>query len=374
MNTNEISKLKIIHLISGDLWAGSEVMAFNLLQRLNDYDDNLDITVILLNNGRLATELSTVGITVHIVDENLNNFPQLLKQIRAIVVSKTPDIIHSHRYKENLLAFLASRFSHNIKLISTQHGLPEAYGKKHSFIQRLISRANFYGLARYFHTVAVSKDIRNTLINCFGFRKDNTDVIHNGIHLTESNSVRSGLRPFIIGSAGRFFPVKDYPLMVEIALLVVAMGADDVRFELAGDGPGVTALEEMINSHGLKDRFVLRGQVDDMADFYCNLDVYLNTSLHEGIPMTIIEALSHGLPVIAPAVGGIVEIIDDNKDGFLINSRKPHDFADKCLLLKENRELMDEMKHAARKKAERIFSAEMMAGCYYKLYQRLADR
>jgi L-malate glycosyltransferase len=107
-----------------------------------------------------------------------------------------------------------------------------------------------------------------------------------------------------------------------------------------------------------------------MNSFYQGLDVYLNTSVHEGIPMTILEALSHGLPVIAPAVGGIVEIIDDGKEGFLIDSRNPHEFAEKCLLLKENRELREKMSRAAREKAEQTFSAKNMAERYYQLYRR----
>jgi len=107
-----------------------------------------------------------------------------------------------------------------------------------------------------------------------------------------------------------------------------------------------------------------------MDIFYQGLDVYLNTSVHEGIPMSILEALAHGLPVIAPAVGGIVEIIDDGTQGFLIGSRTPEDFAKKCLILKENSEERERMARAARERAEQGFSAERMAEQYHQLYCR----
>jgi len=373
MKANKKTRLKVLHLISGDLWAGAETMACTLLQRLYDYNDSLETSVILLNEGRLADEVRTIGINVQIIDENLNSFSQLVKKIRTLVVNKAPDIIHSHRYKENLLAFLGSRFSHNVRLISTQHGLPEIHVNKQGIFQRVISCANFFVLIRFFSTVAVSEDIRNVLVNRFGFRKDRIDVIHNGIQLPESVSVRHGVGPFVIGSSGRVFPVKDYPLMVKIAQTAIEMGAENIRFELAGDGPDMAGLQELVNAYGLNDHFIFRGHVNDMNSFYLNLDVYLNTSIHEGIPMTILEALVHSLPVIAPAVGGIVEIIDDEVDGFLINSREPKGFVDKCLLLKENGELRDKMKRAAREKAEKSFSAEMMAEHYYRLYQKLCN-
>ena len=105
--------------------------------------------------------------------------------------------------------------------------------------------------------------------------------------------------------------------------------------------------------------FFLKGHQHDMASFYRGLDLYINTSIHEGIPMTILEALAHGLPVIAPAVGGIVEIIEDGKDGFLIDSRDPCRFAEKCLLLMENCELRKTMAKAARAQGgEMLFCRE----------------
>ena len=160
--------------------------------------------------------------------------------------------------------------------------------------------------------------------------------------------------------------------MVEIARAIAATGAEDVRFELAGDGPELPALEDLVQRYRLSSAFFLKGHQEDMVAFYRGLDIFLNTSIHEGIPMTILEALSHGLPVIAPAVGGIVEIIDNGKEGFLIDNRTPRDFAEKCIFLKDNRAERARMARAAREKAERAFSAERMAEKYYLLYHKTA--
>ena len=372
MNSHTYSKLNVLHLISGDLWAGAETMAYSLLNRLKDFD-NLEVSAILLNEGKLADELHARGFAVHVIDEKLNSFWEVFRKTLKIISSSPPDIIHSHRYKENLLALLLSGCYRGIKLVSTQHGLPEFHEKLPNISQRIKTRTNFWNLSHFFTTVAVSNDIRNALVSHFGFRKEQIEVIHNGIELPPSSSAFGGKAgTLVVGSSGRLFPVKDYPLMVEIARAVATTGAKDVRFELAGDGPELPALEALVQRYGLNDRFILKGHQDDMNSFYRGLDIYLNTSIHEGIPMTILEALAHGLPVIAPAVGGIVEIIDDGREGFLIDSRNTRNFAEKCLYLKDNRGERQKMAQAARDKAERAFSAEKMADSYHRIYRQIA--
>ena len=83
---------------------------------------------------------------------------------------------------------------------------------------------------------------------------------------------------------------------------------------MAGEGPERSKLQALIQQYGLNETFVLQGHLDDRLPFYRSLDLYLNTSVHEGIPMSILEAMAHGIPVVAPNVGGIGEVIN-NEDG-----------------------------------------------------------
>lgn len=370
MYSAKISKLKVFHFISGDLWAGAESMTFNLLSHLKGYPD-LDLVIILLNEGRLAESLRGIGITVHVIDEKQLPFWEIVRRTRAILRTSHPDLIHSHRYKENILATLAAGFNGNIKLIATQHGLPELANDKTTFANRFASKANFHFLSRYFtRTVAVSADVRNHLIQEHAFREDSVESIHNGIEIPDATLSKPKAGTFVIGSSGRLFQVKDYPLMVEIARTIASTNLQDVHFELAGEGPERAVLESMIQRYGLQDCFILKGHQDDMDTFYRGIDLYLNTSIHEGIPMTILEALARGIPVIAPAVGGITEIITNGVEGFLVESRNPDAFAEKCLLLRENKELREKMSKAARGRANQAFSSERMAENYYRLYRR----
>ncbi len=360
---------RICHIVSGDLWAGAEVMVCHLLRGLSARPD-LDLSVILLNDGRLARELHSAGLRIHVVEEQRNSFLQIARKAGDVLRHDPPQIIHSHRYKENLLAFVLSRRLPGTRLISTLHGLPEV-SQTFSLRRDVISRFNLFLLRHFFRTVAVSYDIRRRLLDRYGFRADRVAVIHNGIVAASEGNRRRRRGEFVIGSSGRLFPVKDYPLMVRIAE-EIAERRSDVRFVLAGEGPLRRTLERLIADGGLERRFELPGHLESMDFFYRELDLYLNTSLHEGIPMTILEAMAQGLPVVAPRVGGIGEIVEDGREGFLIDERTPRAFAEACLLLQQDEALWKRMSSAARKRALADFSVERMSDDYSRLYQELA--
>jgi glycosyltransferase involved in cell wall biosynthesis len=363
--------LKICHLISGDLWAGAEVMAFHLLNGLKTLP-GLDLFVILLNQKRLSEELEKIGIPVYVIDESKRSFPVIVRMAARIVRKQAPQIIHSHRYKENILSNLISiTLKKDVALISTQHGMPESYDGSPSLVNRLKSNVNYRLLAsRFDKVVAVSLDIKDTLVRDYGFQEKRVQVIRNGIVVPDTPRDSTAKDDFVIGSAGRFFPVKGYPFMIEVAREVITKN-NKFRFELAGEGPMLGDIQGLIQKYGLEEHFVLRGFLYDMSIFYQGLDVYLNTSLHEGIPMSVLEAMACRIPTIAPKVGGLREIVTDGVDGYLLNARNPKDFADRCLSLYENETLRQKMAHAAREKIIREFSIQWMVENYTDIYMQI---
>jgi glycosyltransferase involved in cell wall biosynthesis len=363
-------RLNICHLISGDLWAGAEAMTLHLLKGLLRFDD-LQLSAILFNEGKLAQKVRELNIPVVVVNETEIPFLKTFLIAKKVLNQLRPNIIHSHRYKENILAYLLSKTQKSTSLIETQHGMPEMYenGTEKSSIQhRIVSKLNFFILSKCFQNiVAVSKDIQEIFINQYDFSRDKVKVIYNGINIPEDITPLPQKDSFIIGSSGRLFPVKDYSLMVEVAREISRQNSD-IRFELAGDGPESGKLERLIEKYGLQRTFATRGFLDHVSVFYRRLDLYLNTSLHEGIPMSVLEAMSFSIPVVAPDVGGLREIIDDGVDGYLVGSRNPKDFAEKCLTLYKNRSLRKQMGSAARDKVLSKFSLENMVRQYYSLY------
>jgi L-malate glycosyltransferase len=353
------------HIISGDLWAGAEVMAFHLLCSLKERD-NLNVFVILLNEGRLASEIRKMGLEIHVIDENSNSFINLFLRINKLLKGRSVNIIHTHRYKENLLSFLVSIINRKVKLIATQHGMPEFNGRRFS-IHNLMNRLNFSLLSRFFDKViVVSNEMKKTLENSYGFKSRSLKVIHNGIPVPENTKGRTDATHFYVGSSGRLFPVKDYRLFIEMANMLKSKSK--IRFRLAGDGPEYAALVALIKEYQLDGVFEMSGHVDDIDSFYNGLDLFVNTSVHEGIPMSILEAMSHGLPVVAPRIGGLPEIIDNGNEGFLIEGRSPAEFAEKCILLSEDKSLYAKMSNAARARIEKDLSSLKMAEKYYSQY------
>lgn len=367
-------KLRICHVISGDLWAGAEVMAFHLLSGLSRLP-GIELFVILLNKGRLFHQIESLDIPTCVFDEGERSFIEIVVLAAKALRKWPPHLLHSHRYKENMLSYLVSlTLRGSTSLVSTQHGMPEPYGSRPGLLHQLKSRANYGLLARKFDkTVAVSSDIKESLTKDYGIQEERLETIRNGIIVPELPG-RSGQRDgFVIGSAGRFVRVKDYPFMIEVAK-EVATQTDKIRFELAGEGPMQGDIQALIDKHGLNERFVLRGFIQDVSTFYEGLDVYLNTSLHEGIPMSILEAMAHEVPPVVPRVGGLEEIVTDGVDGYLVDSRNPREFAKRCITLHKNETLRRNMARAAREKIIAQFSIERMVNAYMDVYMQTIKR
>lgn len=362
--------MRVMILASGDLWAGAEVMVYQLACGLKEFE-NVDILVSLLNNGRLAKELEGAGIEVRILNEVQLSILGLASGLYELVKEFSPHIIHSHRYKENLLAWFVTRGMWKVRLVATQHGMPEIADEKKNCKRWIRATLFFYLLSlRFQKTIIVSQEMQNLLLGNYGFSEKRLEVIHNGILLPlEVVEPKSGI--LHVGSVGRLFPVKGYDFFVRIAAKVLSTN-DQVQFVIAGDGPEHKRLERDIVKYGLQDHFTLFGHVDNMANFYKRLDVYVNTSVHEGIPMSVLEAMGHGLPVVVPHVGGFPEIVVDGECGYLVAERSADLFAQKILDLVDL-ELRKKMAASARNRVKQLFSRETMAEKYYQLYDKLMN-
>ncbi|MBN2569698.1 MAG: glycosyltransferase family 4 protein [Deltaproteobacteria bacterium] len=360
---------KVCHIVSGDLWGGAEAVVYHLSLALRTL--GVQISVVTFNEGRLQQLMEEDGVDVTVIDESKHSLPRLAGEVRGRLNRESPVILHSHGYKENMVAFAASRLLPAVRLVATLHGWPEVYGRRLDLKYRVLNHMNLSVISRFFdRLVCVSEDMRRILIGENGKVGSKTEVIRNGIDVQIDGRRPEREEKFVIGSCGRFVPVKDFPFFIAVAASVRARNGT-VLFRLAGDGPEFDTVRELVRAHNLEDAFSCLGAVDDMEGFYRGLDVYINTSLHEGIPVSVLEAMLHGLPVVAPCVGGLGEVITDGIDGYLIDERTPSRYADRCLELMEDFELYDSMSRAAVMKVKTSFSAERMARDYLALYRTM---
>ena len=351
-------------------------MAYNLIKGLSKYKD-IELYAILLNQGKLADEMKKQGIPVYINDEKSLSFLHILRNTKKVIKYFKPNIVHSHRYKENILTFLAIKKILNKreeKMISTQHGIPEGIlSEKRKFVSFGLNvfDLNYHILSKYFDcTVSVSKEIQALLINHKKFSLNNTTVIHNGIEVPNIINKEYVDKTIKIGTAGRFFSIKDFPLFVEIAKILIGK-YKNIEFIMAGDGPEWESIRSLVKKKEIDKYFLFPGFISETSDFFQGLDLYINTSIHEGIPMSVLESMSHGIPVVVPAVGGFCEMINNGIDGFLVDSRDPMDFAERCIKIIDNINIRKNISYEAREKIIRDFSVEKMADSYKKLYNDL---
>jgi glycosyltransferase involved in cell wall biosynthesis len=337
------------------------------------------LSAIVLNQGRLASELRQAGAIVKVIPESQNSFPQILREAVPFVRQQQVQVLHSHRYKENLLShFLALRCRVPV-IVRTQHGMPEPFKGWSSLRQFFNQQLNRWtGRLAADAIVGVSAEMESQLCLDYGSRKVVT--IRNGIDTAnvvsrfsrEQAKAHLGctLAP-LIGIVGRLEPVKRVDLFLAMAG-IVADQIPDVQFVVAGDGALRQSLLSCARQAGLQDNVRFLGHREDIHDVLRALDILVMCSDHEGMPMVLLEALWLGVPVVARAVGGIREVVKNGRTGFTVSSSHPEDLAVACLRLLGDRRLGEALCRCAAEDIRREFSmernAESILGLYRKLY------
>ncbi len=152
--------------------------------------------------------------------------------------------------------------------------------------------------------------------------------------------------PLQVLSVGQMTEQKDYPTLVEAAALVFRQRpqlAGKLVFRIAGDGPERGRVQSLVRERGLEDRVILLGTRTDVPDLMGQSDVLLMTSAYEGLPVTLLEALHAGLPIIATAVGACPEVVGDGDNGFLAPPGDPQAIAAHILALVDEPALVDRL-------------------------------
>ena len=363
--------ITIVHLFSGDLWAGAEQMIYTLLAGLRQRSQ-YHLLAISMTEGTLSRKLAEIGVETYVIDESKCSLPTVIGLAYRLLRKRNVRLIHAHRYKENVVGSILGKLLGVRALMSTVHGSPEPRGAQTGWVFRLKEDVNCYVLGNWYScVVAVSLDLMKQLLATGKFNRCKLAVVHNGVpSVTPSSQGKPKERELQIGTAGRLVEVKDLNLFIDVAADVL-QEESNVRFRILGDGPLKQQLTERVRRLGLADTVVFEGYREDAHGFYDDIDIYLNTSIHEGLPLSILEAMAKGKPVVAPMVGGIPEIIMDGEEGFLIESRESKEFAAKCLSLIRDRQLLEQKGNKAHKKIQENFSSGQMADIYHDLYEKI---
>jgi L-malate glycosyltransferase len=336
------------------------------------------LLAIILNEGRLADEVRIAGVEVRVLPENQMGFGRLVSEATQFLRGRGVAILHSHRYKENILAALVARRCRIPFVVRTVHGRPEPARGLAKWKHGLIECAN--GWVERFATdrvICVSKDLSRAQVR----RADKFVVIPNGIDLKQVRSNldtgeakrRLGLArdALVLGTAGRLERVKRLDIFLGAAKLVSAR-LPQARFVIAGSGSEEAHLRDLARRAGLGDRVMFLGQRDDIYDVLRAFDTLVLSSDHEGLPTVLLEALWLGIPVVARALGGIPEVVEDGKTGVLVRSDDPSVLAAACVGLLGDEARRRELAHHGARVVETAFSIEQTSAQLARLYSSLA--
>jgi glycosyltransferase involved in cell wall biosynthesis len=358
-------QILVCHLVSDDAWGGAEVVVAGLLRTQAKRSD-LRLHLIALNAGRLSRLAVELGIPVEVAPESGRSFVALLRDVSGRIARLRPQIVHSHRYKENLLSYLSAR-RFGARSVVTLHG-EEAPARLATRLALALRYAMMHRLARGVGArfAAVSEDLRAR----FSMLADRCEVIPNGVQiLPEQTRVPSPPRTQqVIGWVGRLVPIKSLPTLFE-ALARLPASLAGTRLLLVGDGPERPALVALAARLGLADRIEFAGFVEDPSATLSRMDVFALPSLHEGLPVALLEAMAASLPCVAAAVGGIPEVEGGSGALKLVASREPQDWAAALAELLENPAQRAALGARGRARIAEHFSIDAMVDRYVELYR-----
>ena len=333
--------IRAMHILSGDLWAGAEVQAFTLLQQLSA---NTQLYVVLLNDGELAKRLKKANIHTQIIPEADFNSLQILRELIRTIKKFQPDIIHTHRQKENILGSLANIASKPLSLkrarcLRTAHGAPEFIPSTKQQIQIWLDR--FVGRHLQHGIIAVSTELASKLAQQFAQHKIHT--IPNGVdegalrqQLQIAEFRRQALNIKHIGIIGRLEPVKRVDIFIDTAALFLNNHPScPAQFHIIGQGKLRPSLEQQAQNLGISQYVHFHGQRTDIANCIASLDCIIMCSDHEGMPMLALEAMALGTPLLAHNTGGLRELLHDYPE-LQVNIHQAQAYSEQLLRVIQN--------------------------------------
>lgn len=245
---------------------------------------------------------------------------RVVSELLALCRRENVAIWHGHDYKSNLLGLLLRRWW-PMRLVTTVHGWVE-----HTARTRLYYWLDRWSLRRYEVVIAVSPDLLDRCLAA-GAPPQRCLLVENGIDTDEYHRRRSRTEArrianvrtggFLVGAAGRLSPEKGFDRLIQACGQVIKSGID-LELWIAGEGTQRTTLETLARESGCHDRIRFLGYVSDLRPFYEALDLFVLSSIREGLPNVVLEAMAMEVPVLATKVAGVPRLIEDGVTGMLI--------------------------------------------------------
>jgi sugar transferase (PEP-CTERM/EpsH1 system associated) len=356
----------IVHLIYRLDIGGLERVMLNCINQMQS--ENFKHIIISLTDANHFSQSEGNPIEVYCLGKKQGSDLGIHFKLYKLLKKIKPTILHTYNLptiEYHPIAWLAGVKGH----IHAEHGRdiadPQGLNKRHNLLRKLMSS--------FIHSyVSVSEDLHRWLINSVGIPAKKALLIQNGINTERFNVPKIESRQLRFAIVARITPVKDHlNLLNAFALINQEIGREKMpELAIVGDGEQREKLEQYCDEKGLNTVSFL-GARDDIAQILSQTDVFVLSSIAEGIPMTILEAMSAKTPIVATRVGGIPEVVEEAKEGFLVDKSDSAALAQGLLRYINQPELILEHGENARAKVLKNFNEKHMVHAYLQQYKAL---
>ncbi len=373
--------LRIAHIVSGNDTGGAMTHIVTLSKALKE---ECELTLVVIRDGAIVHEAERLGIPVRIIGSG--GTKHLFKEVNQFgEYAKTHfDLIHSHGTRANLIgAYLFKRFK--IKSVSTTHS---DYRLEYPVTLRgmVLRSMNYWCYRKIPYHIGISQKMCDTLKTrgvkasaiypaTNGIDVDRYTVVHTKSSFFEQFNIDPSPYAHIIGIVARIHSVKGLDIFIKSAI-EVCRTHDDVLFVIAGGGdPQLKAeLQSLIDQSPYKERIRFLGRIEAIGEFYNAIDINILTSLNETFPYVLMEGGYFGKPAIASNVGGVSELIEDQKTGLLFASGDVSALSEHMIRLMNQPEYGAELGSALRKVVLEKHTAKSMAMRHIAIYEAILSQ
>lgn len=355
-----MKKIKVVQVMPKFELAGAQTMLENLVNKLDK--KRFEIYIISLYNYKSAItdRLEKNNYKIYYLNKKKGIDLSIYKKLINIFKEINPDVIHTHGYVLKYVMPAKIFLGLNCKIVHTIHNIATKEVPK---MQRIFQRIYF----KHFNVipVAISDKIQSTILEEYRLDRKDVPVIVNGIDLEKCKEKTDYGDVKRLLNIGRLAEQKNQLLLIDV-FYEICRFYDDIKLYIIGEGELKQQLVDKINVLNLSDRVILLGGKSECYDDLKESDIFILTSKWEGFPMTIIEAMGTGIPILSTDVGGISDIIESGKNGVLCDINK-EDIVEKLKELINNEELREKI--ASQEKVSALdYSSETMARKYSEIY------
>lgn len=294
-----------------------------------------------------------------------------VRELVGLLREFQPDVVAAHSAKAGVISRIASSII-RVPCVFTAHGwsFTEGVGGFKKVVFRLLEKI-LAPLSRLIITVCDSD--RNLAISSKVSRPNKIRTIHNGMHDIDTASLVTDHLPNLnsptLVMVARFEDQKDHETLIESLARLKDL---NWNLQLVGDGPLQEKIKLLVSINGLEDRVWFMGRRQDVPEILEKADIFLLTTNWEGFPMSILEAMRAGLPVVATAVAGVPEAVEDRVTGYLVRPKNSVEVSLRVRQLLESEILREELGRNGQKSFKEKFTFEKMARATIALYSEIA--